>query len=145
MCNGCRYSSWTTSRNGSDRLPERLPRAVAVVQAMHATATLTSGGRPAPVTYHVSRRWRKMGKHIAIIGAGAVGGYVGGHLARAGEDVSLVDPWPEHVDAIRQRGLRLGGTQGEHTVRVRALHLTDIQSFSCKPVDIAIISTKSYD
>ena len=35
-----------------------------------------------------------MGKHIVFIGAGAVGGYVGAHLARAGEDVALVDAWP---------------------------------------------------
>ena len=86
-----------------------------------------------------------MGKHIAIIGAGAVGGYTGGRLALAGEDVSLVDPWPEHVEAMRGRGLQLTEAQGEHTVRVKALNLTEVQSFSRKPVDIAIISTKSYD
>ena len=82
---------------------------------------------------------------ILIVGAGAVGGYVGGSLARAGEDVSLVDPWPEHVNAMREHGLRLGGTHGEHTVPVRALHLTDVQGLTRHPVDIAIVSTKSYD
>src|SRR5215470_4795811 len=86
-----------------------------------------------------------MRKHIVVVGAGAVGGYVGGQLARAGEDVSLVDPWPQHVNAMRLHGLHLSSTQGEHTVRVSALHLTDAQSFTRKPVDIAIISTKSYD
>jgi 2-dehydropantoate 2-reductase len=59
--------------------------------------------------------------------------------------VSLVDPWPEHVNTIRERGLHLSEAQGEHTVRVRALHLTEVQGFSRKPVDIAIVSTKSYD
>jgi 2-dehydropantoate 2-reductase len=86
-----------------------------------------------------------MGKHIAVIGAGAVGGYVGGRLAQAGEDVSLVDPWPQHVETMRRHGLHLSDPRGEHTVRVNALHLTDVQSFLKKPVDIAIISTKSYD
>ena len=86
-----------------------------------------------------------MGKHIAIIGAGAVGGYVGGHLTRAGEDVSLVDPWSEHVAEIRKHGLNLSGTQGEHCVRVNILHVSDVQSFVRKPIDIAIICTKSYD
>jgi len=86
-----------------------------------------------------------MGTHIAIIGAGAVGGYVGGHLTRAGVDVSLVDPWPEHVEIMRTQGLVLGGTQGEHVVKVRALHLTEVQAFVRKPVDIAILCTKSYD
>jgi 2-dehydropantoate 2-reductase len=86
-----------------------------------------------------------MGKHIVIVGAGAVGGYVGGHLARAGEEVSLVDPWPQHVNAMREHGLNLSGTQGEHRVPVNALHVTDVQSFCRHPVDIAIICTKSYD
>lgn len=86
-----------------------------------------------------------MGTHIAIIGAGAVGGYVGGHLARAGEDVSLVDPWAEHVQQMAAHGLRLSGTQGEHVVRVNALHLSDVQRFVRKPIDIAIVCTKSYD
>ena len=86
-----------------------------------------------------------MGKHIAVIGAGAVGGYVGGRLALAGEDVSVVDPWPAHVEAMRGRGLQLHGAEGEETVRMNALHLTEAQAFARKPVDIAIISTKSYD
>ncbi|MGH8662985.1 MAG: ketopantoate reductase family protein, partial [Burkholderiales bacterium] len=86
-----------------------------------------------------------MGKHIVFIGAGAVGGYVGGHLTRAGEDVTLVDAWPEHVHAMRGQGLRLSGSQGEHVVRVRACGLGEVQGFLRKPVDIAIVCTKSYD
>ncbi len=83
--------------------------------------------------------------HIAIIGAGAVGGYTGGRLALAGETVTLIDAWPEHVDAMRAHGLHLSGTQGEHTVQVQALHVGDVQRLVKQPVDIAIISTKSYD
>lgn len=86
-----------------------------------------------------------MGQHIVFVGAGAVGGYVGTHLARAGEDVALVDPWPEHVNAINRDGMHLGGSQGEHVVRVRAMHIHEVQSFVRKPIDIAIICTKSYD
>ena len=86
-----------------------------------------------------------MGPHIAIIGAGAVGGYVGGHLTRAGEDVSLVDPWAEHVQQMCAQGLRLSGTQGEHVVPVNALHISDVQRFVRKPIDIGIVCTKSYD
>ena len=40
------------------------------------------------------------GPRLAFVGAGAVGGYVGGHLHRLGHDVTLIDPWPEHVEAI---------------------------------------------
>jgi len=42
-----------------------------------------------------------MGKRIAVVGAGAIGGYTGGHLAHNGFDVTLIDPWPEHVETIR--------------------------------------------
>lgn len=86
-----------------------------------------------------------MGRRIVIVGAGAVGGYVGGHLARLGQDVCLIDPWPDHVDAINASGLRLEGTQGEHVAKVRALHLTDMQALNRAPADIAILCTKSFD
>jgi 2-dehydropantoate 2-reductase len=86
-----------------------------------------------------------MGKRIAFMGAGAVGGYVGGHMARAGEDVTLIDPWPEHIEYIKHNGLNLSGTQGDYNVRVNALHLHEVQSLFKTPIDIAFVSTKSYD
>jgi 2-dehydropantoate 2-reductase len=86
-----------------------------------------------------------MGKRIVFMGAGAVGGYVGGHIARSGEDVTLIDPWPEHIEYIKHNGLHLSGTQGDHVVRVKALHLHEVQSLFKTPVDIAFICTKSYD
>jgi 2-dehydropantoate 2-reductase len=89
-----------------------------------------------------------MGKRIAVIGAGAVGGYLGGHLARTGQDVTLIDPWPEHIEAIRKNGLHLSGMTDEetYTVKVPTMHLTEVQSISKqKPIDIAIVSVKSYD
>ena len=45
-----------------------------------------------------------MGKRIAVVGVGALGGYVGGYLAKAGEDVTLIDFWPENIETIRSRG-----------------------------------------
>ena len=42
---------------------------------------------------------------IVILGAGAVGSYVGGMLSAAGEDVVLIDAWPGHVEAIRASGI----------------------------------------
>jgi len=41
---------------------------------------------------------------IAVVGAGSVGCYFGGMLARAGQDVSLIAR-PQHVQAINQNGL----------------------------------------
>ena len=86
-----------------------------------------------------------MSEKIAFVGAGAVGGYTGGHIARAGHDVTLIDPWPEHVAAIKRDGLQLGGTQGEHNVRVKALHVAAVQTLAASAIDVAFICTKLYD
>jgi 2-dehydropantoate 2-reductase len=89
-----------------------------------------------------------MGARIAIIGAGAVGSYAGAHMARAGEDVTFVDPWPENVEAIRTRGLTVSHLRDvpEFTVPARAIHITELQHLSKEaPVDIAFICMKSYD
>lgn len=84
-------------------------------------------------------------KHIVVIGAGAVGGYVSGQLTRAGYNVTAIDPWPEHVDFIKKNGLHLSNMPGEYSVPVRALHMHEVQSLVRNPVDIAIVCTKSYD
>ena len=89
-----------------------------------------------------------MGQKIAIVGAGAVGGYAGAHMVQAGEDVTFIDPWPEHVEHMRQHGLRVTHAKDvpEFSVSVRALHLTDVQQLAKEaPVDIAFVCMKSYD
>jgi 2-dehydropantoate 2-reductase len=58
-------------------------------------------------------------RRIAVLGAGAIGSVVGGILTRAGHDVTLIDQWPEHIEAMKARGLRLSGTIGDFTVPVR--------------------------
>ena len=85
-----------------------------------------------------------MGDRIGIIGAGALGSYVGAFITRAGEDVTFIDMWPEHVETMRKQGLRASGSQGDFTVPVKAMHLTDAQGIS-ELFDYAIISVKSYD
>src|SRR3954463_7198638 len=89
-----------------------------------------------------------MTKRIAVVGAGALGGYVGGTLAHLGHDVTLIDPWPEHVETIRARGLELDGVTPEEkfaVTKAKTLHLTEVQSLARNPVDVAMISVKSYD
>jgi 2-dehydropantoate 2-reductase len=89
-----------------------------------------------------------MAPRIAVVGAGAVGGYVGGNMKRAGHDVLMIDVWPEHVEAVRAHGLHLYGRSAEEcfAVKVPIMHLTELQSLSKqKPIDIAIVSVKSYD
>src|SRR5438309_7089403 len=89
-----------------------------------------------------------MGKRIAVVGVGAVGGYTGAHMVRAGEDVTFIDMWPAHVDEMKKNGLRITHHDGEEpfTVKVRALHLTEAQRLAKRaPIDIAFVCTKSYD
>jgi len=86
-----------------------------------------------------------MKKKIVVFGAGAVGGYTGGQLARAGEDILLIDPWSEHIDCIKRDGLHLSTPEEEHTVKVPGMYLHEVQSLAKDPVDIVIISVKSYD
>ncbi len=55
---------------------------------------------------------------IAVIGAGAMGSLFGAYLAKAGEAVTLVDIWQEHVAAIRSQGLLLSEEAGDEVVRL---------------------------
>ena len=84
-------------------------------------------------------------KRIAFVGAGAIGGYVGAHLAKAGLDVGLIDQWSEHVDEIKRHGLHFSGTLGEYVVPVQAMQIHEVQTLINNPLDIAFICTKLYD
>ena len=55
-----------------------------------------------------------------IWGAGAIGGTMGAHLARAGHDVTMVDTVDEHVAAIDSAGIRITGPISAFTARVPA-------------------------
>jgi 2-dehydropantoate 2-reductase len=81
---------------------------------------------------------------IGIIGAGAIGCVVGGLLTKAGHDVTLVDQWPEHIETMKQHGLRLSGTCGEHAIPVKALHIHELQGVAT-PFEAVFVSVKSYD
>jgi 2-dehydropantoate 2-reductase len=85
-----------------------------------------------------------MATRIGIMGAGAIGSVVGGMLAEAGHDVTLIDQWPAHIEAIRANGLRLSGTCGDHVVQVRALQLFEAQAIE-EPFDVVFLSVKGYD
>jgi 2-dehydropantoate 2-reductase len=76
---------------------------------------------------------------IAILGAGGVGGYYGGILARAGHDVALMARGA-HLDAIRRDGLEVRTPEGAFTVRVAA----ESDSEALGPADLAIVAVKTY-
>ena len=70
---------------------------------------------------------------------------VGGTLAHLGHDVTLIDPWPEHVETIRNKGLELDGLTPEEqftVTKAKTLHLTEVQSLAKTPVDVAFVSVK---
>ena len=77
---------------------------------------------------------------ITIYGAGAIGGLVGAYMARAGEDVLLVDKVAEHVDAINTRGLRISGFDS-FTVPVRACVPAGLRG----PLGVTFLAVKSQD
>jgi 2-dehydropantoate 2-reductase len=63
---------------------------------------------------------------MLIWGAGAIGGTLGAYLARAGEDVLLVDVVDAHVDAMNRDGLSIEGPIDSFTQKVRAAHPRDV-------------------
>ncbi|HVO02392.1 MAG TPA: 2-dehydropantoate 2-reductase [Candidatus Cybelea sp.] len=76
---------------------------------------------------------------FCIYGAGAIGGLIGGHLARVGEEVTLIARGP-HLAAMRQNGLRVTGHSGDFTVRP---HATD-DPVEAGPQDYVIVALKAH-
>jgi 2-dehydropantoate 2-reductase len=77
---------------------------------------------------------------IYFLGAGALGCAIGGTLAAAGSDVTLIDPYRAHVDAINRDGLRMKDGATERVVRVKAA--TDSRGLT--PADLVIVLVKSF-
>lgn len=76
-----------------------------------------------------------------IMGAGAVGGYFGAKLAKAGNSVYLVARGA-HLDAIQRFGLRVTGTIGDYVAHLQAN--SDPAAFGITP-DMIIMGVKSMD
>jgi 2-dehydropantoate 2-reductase len=78
---------------------------------------------------------------IAVVGAGAMGSVYAGILADAGNEVWAVDVWPEHVEAMRTRGLTVEGASGSRTVRIQATS----DPADVGVCDLVVIATKALD
>jgi 2-dehydropantoate 2-reductase len=85
-----------------------------------------------------------MGKKLLFVGAGAIGSYLGAFLARAGHDVTLVDPWADQVETIRQRGISVTGPHEPFEARPVAVHLHEAARLA-RDYDIAFVAMKAYD
>jgi 2-dehydropantoate 2-reductase len=78
---------------------------------------------------------------FGILGSGAVGGYYGARLARAGHDVVFVARGA-HLDAIRRRGLQIrSAALGDFVVNAAA----EDDTSKIGAVDVAIVAVKAYD
>jgi len=77
---------------------------------------------------------------IAVVGAGAIGGYVGGWLAAAGEDVTFIARGA-NLEAIRRDGMRVIGEDGTVvTARASAVE----RAVDAGPQDVAILAVKAH-
>jgi 2-dehydropantoate 2-reductase len=77
---------------------------------------------------------------IAVFGTGGVGGYFGGRLAKAGEDVVFISRGA-HLEAIREHGLRVDSVRGDFLIR--PAQATDDPG-SIGIVDLVIVAVKAW-
>ena len=80
-----------------------------------------------------------MSQHVVVLGAGAMGSLFGGLLAEGGLEVTLVDPWKEHIDKIKQDGLQIVGFGGDRFIPIGAT--TDASEV--KSADIVFVQCKA--
>lgn len=78
---------------------------------------------------------------IAVMGAGGVGGYVGGRLAAVGEDVTLIARG-SHLAALRENGLRIESPHGD--ADLPDINATDDPA-DVGPVDLVLFTVKLGD
>lgn len=77
---------------------------------------------------------------FAVMGAGAVGCYYGGMLARAGHDVMLIAR-PQHVEVIASAGLRLQTQTFDEQVQLKA----SVDASTVQGADVVLLCVKSSD
>ena len=78
---------------------------------------------------------------FVVCGAGAIGGVIGGQLARAGFEVVLIDANGAHVDAINRQGLHLKGVHGAHTLAIPAVR--EAAAVDWREGDVVVLAVKS--
>ncbi len=85
-----------------------------------------------------------MSKKIAVLGAGAIGSSVAADLTDAGLDVTIIDQWPQHVEAMKEKGLRVQMSDMDLQTSVRAHHLCELASLRME-FDVVLLIVKSFD
>ena len=85
-----------------------------------------------------------MSKKIAVLGTGANGASIAADLVNAGLDVTLIEQWPAHVEAMREHGVRIEMPEETVVTPVRAFHLCEVATFD-DPFDYVLLLMKAYD
>ncbi|MGY9048297.1 hypothetical protein P775_22535 [Puniceibacterium antarcticum] len=86
----------------------------------------------------------KANPRIAFLGTGAQGASIAADLTRAGLDVTFIDQWPAHVEAMRKDGLTVHmPTRTIHTP-VKSLHLCEVAEIKQR-FDLVFLVVKAYD
>lgn len=83
-------------------------------------------------------------KRIAVVGTGANGAAFGADMINAGLDVTFIEQWPAHVEAMRASGLRVEMPEETVTTQVRAFHMCEVAEMQ-DPFDIVLLGVKAYD
>lgn len=81
---------------------------------------------------------------IAVLGSGANGASIGADLTRDGFDVTLIEQWPAHVEAMRANGLRIEMAEGSLRVEPRTMHLCEVATLK-RRFDVVLMLMKAYD
>ena len=84
------------------------------------------------------------GPRVAILGSGANGSSIGADLIAAGLDVTLIEQWPAHVEAMRAQGLTIQMPAETVFVRPRTMHLCEVATLRHR-FDIVLMLMKAYD
>ncbi len=84
------------------------------------------------------------GPRIAFLGTGAQGASIAADFASAGLDVTFIDQWPDHIEAIRRNGITVNLPKRSFNVAVPALHLCQVAEVKV-PFDLVFIVMKAYD
>ncbi len=79
-----------------------------------------------------------------FLGAGAIGTYVGGSLAAAGEDVTFIER-PETAAVIAEHGLKVHTADTTRVVRDVTVHGSAAEALAHGPYDIGVFALKSFD
>ena len=76
---------------------------------------------------------------IAIAGAGAMGCRFGYMLTKTGQEVTLIDEWPAHIEAIQKNGLKVVDGDNTDTIDIKIVRPEE----ATEEVDVVIAFTKS--